>query len=194
MPLDSSSPWIVTKINSWMKTVAKVGPTLEGTAGDQWRELRALMCLETEASARARARVCVCMCVCVDLLGLPRHLRVVPGQYLSSTLTWDVRLQVEWLANTLYPHLTRVCDTGSDVGPMDIVFCHNDLQEGNWIVKPDGSFKVRDRLLKDQPLVCRRVSCARQCRGYLSNNNELHRGRLSTMSTVDTTSVVRCRW
>jgi len=77
------------------------------------------------------------------------------GQYLSPTLTWDVRLQVEWLASTLYPHLTRVCDTGSDVEPM--VFCHNDLQEGNWIVKPDGSFKVRDRLLKDQPLVSKCV-------------------------------------
>ena len=44
------------------------------------------------------------------------------GQYLSPTLTWDVRLQVEWLANTLYPHLTRVCDTGSDVEPMDMCF------------------------------------------------------------------------
>jgi len=67
VPLDSQTPWIVTKINSWVKTAANVGPTLGGTAGDQWRELRALMCLETEASSRLRARARVCVCVCVWL-------------------------------------------------------------------------------------------------------------------------------
>lgn len=53
--------------------------------------------------------------------------------------------QVAWLCDVMLPGFEesmRGLGTPGVDNPVDVIFCHNDLQEGNWLVQSDKSLKV----------------------------------------------------
>ena len=65
---------------------------------------------------------------------------------LCSNRSWYVvPFQVGWLCDVMLPSLKETLQELGAPGvdnPMDVIFCHNDLQEGNWLVGSDKSLKV----------------------------------------------------
>ena len=126
VPLDDSRPWIKHKTQSWLKAAMDVVPKLGGNRAAAFRKLEGMGSLRDQ--------------VCVSQVHTAR---------CCSWLMWRCA-QVMWYTDELLPRLEKLYGAKALGGigtpgvdqPLDVVFCHNDLQEGNWLIQDDDEMRV----------------------------------------------------